>query len=345
MKILIIGGTNFIGPEVVHRLHTMGHEIAVFHRGKTVAELPIGVEEIKSDRTQLPEMKSELQRLSPDVVLDMFAYTEQDALTIMKSFKGIAQRVVAISSMDVYRAYNVLLGKESEIVPVPLTEDSPLRQQLYPFKDMPQRALNAPADYDKILVERVVMSDTDLPGTVIRLPMVYGPKDPLHRLFPYLKRMDENRPAILLPENFAQWRGCYGYVENVAHAIALAVTNPQATGRIYHVADLQVSEIERLSYFGKAAGWQGEVISVPKRYLPAGWNLPFNTKQDWLVDTTRIRQELGYSEVVSQAEALTQTINWERSNPLLEMPQWTGLELLDYVTEDEILSRLSYSQI
>lgn len=340
MKILVIGGTNFIGPSVVNRLHSIGHEVTVFHRGKTVAELPIAVKEIKGDRTQLPEMKSELQHLSPDVVLDMIPYTEQDALTIIKSFQGIAQRVVAISSMDVYHAYNVLLGKESGIVPVPLTEDSPLRQQLYPFKDMPQRALNAPADYDKILVERVVMSDADLPGTVIRLPMVYGAKDPLHRLFPYLKRMDENRPAILLPENFAQWRGCYGYVENVAQAIALAVTNPQATKRIYHVADLQVSEAERLKQVGKAAGWQGEIISVPKQYLPVDWNLPFNTNQDWFADTTRIRQELGYKEVVSQEEGLKQTIDWERSNPPQEMPQWTGLELLDYATEDEILTQI-----
>ncbi|MUL37231.1 NAD-dependent epimerase/dehydratase family protein [Gloeocapsopsis dulcis] len=340
MKILVIGGTNFIGPSVVHRLHAIGHEVTIFHRGKTLAELPLGVKEIKGDRAQLPEMKSELQCLSPDVVLDMILYTEQDALTTMKTFKGIAQRVVAISSIDVYRAYNVLLGKESGIVPVPLTEDSPLRQQLYPFENMPQRALNAPADYDKILVEQVVMSDVELPGTVIRLPMVYGPKDPLHRLFPYLKRMDENRLAILLPENFAQWRGCYGYVENVAQAIALALISPQATGRIYHVADLQFSEAERLSHVGKAAGWQGKIISVPKHYLPADWNLPFNTEQDWFADTTRIRQELGYSEVISQEEALRQTIDWERSNPPQEMPQWTGLELLDYPTEDEILTRL-----
>ncbi|PPS44136.1 NAD-dependent epimerase/dehydratase family protein [Chroococcidiopsis sp. TS-821] len=340
MKILIIGGTNFIGLSVVNRLHAIGHEVTIFHRGKTVAELPIAVKEIKGDRTQLPEMKSELQYLSPDVVLDMIAYTEQDALITMKAFKGIAQRVVAISSMDVYRAYNVLLGKESDIVPVPLTEDSPLRQQLYPFKDIPQRALNAPADYEKILVERVVMSDADLPGTIIRLPMVYGPKDPLHRLFPYLKRMDENRPAILLPENFAQWRGCYGYVENVAYAIALAVTNPQATGRIYHVADLPVSEAERLNRIGKAAGWQGKVISVPKQHLPANWNLPFNTEQAWFADTTRIRQELGYREVVTQEEALKQTIDWERTNSPPEMTQWTGWELFDYATEDEILTQL-----
>lgn len=339
MNILIIGGTNFIGVSVIRHLSEMGHDVTIFHRGKTVVELPPGVNEILGDRIHLPEMKSNFQRLSPQVVLDMFAYTEQDALTLMNTFKGIQARIVAISSMDVYRAYEVLLGKESDIVSVPLSEDSPLRQQLYPFREMTQRALNAPADYEKILVERVVM-DSDLPGTIVRLPMVYGARDPLHRLFPYLKRMDDNRPAILLPENVAKWRGAYGYVENIAYAIALAVTKEQATNRIYHVADLEVvSEAERLKRLGKVAGWQGKIVAVPKEYLPADWHLPFNTDQDWFVDTTRIHQELGYSEVVPHEEALRRTINWQRMHPPAEIPPWTGLELLDYATEDEILTK------
>lgn len=150
------------------------------------------------DRSKLADMKREFEHLAPQVVLDMIPYTEQDALTTMNTFKGITQRVVAISSMDVYRAYGVILGIESgPVEPVPLTENTPLRQQLYPFRDMTERPLNAPAEYEKIVVERVVMGETDLTGTILRLPMVYGPGDPLHRLFPYLQRMDDNRPAIV----------------------------------------------------------------------------------------------------------------------------------------------------
>ena len=340
MKILIIGGTNFIGPHVVHRLSAIGHEVTVFHRGKTTAELPQNVNCIKGDRRNLPEMKSEFERLSPQVVLDMIPYTEQDALTTMSTFKGIAQRVVAISSMDVYRAYGVILGREAVVVPVPLTEDSPLRQQLYPFREMPSRPLHAPVDYEKILVEQVIMADPDLPGTILRLPMVYGPNDPLHRLFPYLQRMDANRPAIVLEESIAQWRGPYGYVENVAGAIALAACDEQAMGRIYHVADSEVlSEAERIARVGQVAGWQGKVVTVPKEQLPAEWKLAVNTEQNWFVDTTRIRQELGYSEVVPPDEALRLTIDWQRSHPPDEMSQWGAPWLLDYATEDAILTK------
>ncbi len=49
MKILIIGGTNFIGPWVVRHLVTMGHDVTLFHRGKTKAELPEPVNHIYGD--------------------------------------------------------------------------------------------------------------------------------------------------------------------------------------------------------------------------------------------------------------------------------------------------------
>ncbi|MFQ4146457.1 NAD-dependent epimerase/dehydratase family protein [Chlorogloeopsis sp. ULAP02] len=340
MKILIVGGTNFIGPPVVSQLVQMGHEITVFHRRKTTAKLPSNVHEFLGDRSQLPNMKSELQQLSPDVVLDMVAYTEQDAQTLVNTFEGIAQRVVVISSMDVYRAYGVILGRESDIVPVPLTKDSPLRSSLYPFREMPNRPLDAPIDYEKILVERVVMGNSNLPGTIVRLPMVYGAKDPLHRLLPYLRRMDENRPVILVPEKIAKWRGSYGYVENVAYAIALAVTKESAADHIYHVADAEVlSETERIAKVKEVAGWQGKVVIVPQEHLPADWQLPLNPKQDWFVDATRIRQELGYNEIVPLDQALRQTIDWQRSHPPEQAQQFAAPWLLDYETEDKILSK------
>lgn len=338
MKILVIGGTNFIGPPVVRRLCGMGHEVTVFHRGKSIAELPSDVHHILGERTHLDKFKNKFEEISPQVVLDMFAYTEQDARTLMKTFKDIAQRVVAISSMDVYRAYGVILGRESELVPVPLTEDSPLRQQFYPFREMPNRPLDAPVDYEKILVERVVMLDPDLPGTILRLPMVYGPGDIRHRLFPYLQRIDDNRPAIVLEESIAEWRGSYGYVENVAYAIALAVCDEQAKGRIYHVADSEVlSEAERITRVGEVAKWQGKVISVSKEKLPTEWKLPVNTQQHWFVDSTRIRQELGYKEVVPPEEALQRTIDWERTHPPKEPEKLAEPWLLDYATENAIL--------
>lgn len=83
MKTLVIGRTNFIGLPVIRQLHAMGNEVTVFHRGRTPAELPKGIQHLLGDRSQLTQMKSEFERLSPQVVLDMFPYTEADAIALM----------------------------------------------------------------------------------------------------------------------------------------------------------------------------------------------------------------------------------------------------------------------
>ncbi|MBE9115598.1 NAD-dependent epimerase/dehydratase family protein [Lusitaniella coriacea LEGE 07157] len=343
MQILIVGGTKFIGPPVVRRLVAMGHDVTIFHRGKTKAELPDRVRQIVGDRAQLPEFRSEFEKIAPHVVLDTILYSNKDAQLTMDTFKGIAKRVVAISSMDVYRAYGIMLGLESgSIEPVPLTEASDLRSAFYPFKNFPVTPLEgASADYEKIFVEQVIMKDGALPGTIVRLPMIYGEGDPLNRFLPYLKRMDDNRPAIVLEEGIAQWRGPWGYVENVAAAIALAVTNDRAIGRIYHIAEPEnPSELERVSKIGEISGWDGKVIAISREKLPEGWNIPFNTAQHWSVDSSRIRQELGYHEVVPPDEAIQKTIDWTRSRASQEISPFAAPGLLDYATEDAILSQL-----
>src|SRR6185437_7963632 len=113
--------------------------------------------------------------------------------------------------------------------------------------------------YDKIPVEQAVMSRQDLPGTVLRLPFVYGPGDRLHRLFPVLKRVDDGRKTILLSEEMAAWRGPRGYVENVAASIAAASTDERAAGRIYNVAEQPCySEYEWTQLVARTAGFEGE---------------------------------------------------------------------------------------
>src|SRR5713226_10493321 len=108
MRILIIGGTRFMGPLVVRYLHAQGHDITLFHRGQTRVETLPEVQEMLGDRRPLAPHARDLQRLAPDVVLDMVPVIEQDAREIMNTFTGIARRVVAISSQDVYRAFKIV---------------------------------------------------------------------------------------------------------------------------------------------------------------------------------------------------------------------------------------------
>ena len=343
MRILVVGGTGFIGSFVVRQLRDMGHEVTVFHRGLTVADAP-GVNRIVGDRRSLAAFADDFKRLAPDVVLDMILGSEGQAQSLMSTVRGVASRVVVASSIDVYRAYGRVRGFEpGPPDPIPLAEDAPLRKNLRPHSREETRRMNAVSpwfdeDYEKILVERVVMGDPDLPCTVLRLPAVYGPGDPLHRLFPDLRRMDHNRPAILMQENVARWRWSRGYVENVAAAVSLAVNDKRAAGRIYNVAEADaLTSAEWVRAIGNAAGWGGEIVALPRDSMPDHLKNSFDMDQHWVVGTTRIRTELGYSETVPLGEGLLRTVGWERLNP----PDEVNLQMFDYIAEDEALARWS----
>jgi nucleoside-diphosphate-sugar epimerase len=337
MRILIIGGTGFSGPHTVRRLAAMGHTIVLFHRGQTEAQLPDGVEHILGDQKNMIRCTGELRSLAPEIVLHMIPVTKKDAQSVMRIFRGVARRVIAVSSQDVYRAYGRLIGIEAGPPdPVPLDEDAPLRSKLYPYREQVNNPNHPFYHYDKIPVERVIMGDPELPGTILRFPMVYGPRDRQHRLFNYLRRMDDGRPAILLSENMAHWRWTRGYVENVAAATALAVTDDRASGQIYNVGELDaLREAEWIRAIGKAAGWDGDIIPVPRALLPKNLAPGINTEQDLVTDATRIQEELGYAEPVLRDEALRRTVIWDRAHP----PKEIDSETFDYATEDEVLAK------
>lgn len=338
MRILIIGGTSFIGPRVVRRLVEQGHDVTVFHRGQTQSDLPAEVKQILGDHHQLSNFSSDFKRLAPDVVLDMILSTEEDARSLMQTFKGIARRIVAPSSMDVYRAYGRLLGlEEGAPDPIPYKEEGPLREALYPYRSRAKDSNDRAYSYEKILAERVVMGDAELPGTILRLPAVYGPGDKQHRLFEYLKPMDDGRPFILLEESRARWLWSRGFVENVADAIALAVTMERASGRIYNVGEEPVlNESDWVRSIARAAGWRGEILILEKSAMPEHLadNHPY--EHHLVADTTRIRAELGYKERVGREEGLKLTIAWERENPPAEIDP----KQFDYPAEDAALEKL-----
>lgn len=343
MNVLIIGGTRFIGPHVVrHLVGDGGHRVTIFHRGQTEAEdLPHGVRQVYGDRRDLPAFLDEFRELKPQVVLDMIAYNEEDALTVVRTFKGLAERVVALSSADVYRAYGYLLRLQTGPPDrIPLNEDAPLRDVLYPYRAKAAGTNDRLFSYEKILVERAFMSDPELPSTILRLPAVYGPGDFQHRFFEFVKRMDDGRPFILFEKGRDQWLWTRGYVESVAAAIALAVTDGRAQGRIYNVGEQDaLSEAEWCRAIGQVIGWKGEVIVVPGDMMPAGMFGDFALEHHLVVDTSRIREELGYSEQVSRADALKLTVEWEGAHP----PEEIDPQQFDYRAEDTVLEKLTRS--
>ncbi len=348
MRVLIVGGTGFIGCHVARTLDRAGCEVVVLHRGPHDGDLPGSVRHVRDESAAIPVTRfpDAALRPAPDVVVHMIPIGGADAGAAVSAFRGIARRIVAISSGDVYRAYGQLIGKERSESPEWLSgspflaEDAPLRTSLYPYGREVQGPWGPMRDYEKILVERAVLREPDLPGTVLRLPKVYGPGDPRPALLPYLKRMNDHRPAIVLGYAQARWRWTHGYVEDVAAAIALAALDERAAGRVYNVGELPTPTLAaRVVALGRAGGWKGRLVTLPDDRLPAHLRSPYGSEPDIVYDTARIRTELGYQEVVTQEEALARTVAWERANA----ERWMDPAAFDYSAEDALLVRDSDS--
>lgn len=338
MRILIIGGTGFIGKFVAQQLLAKSHKIAIFHRGKTNTNLPKNVSYILGDRRNLTNYHSAFKQFSPQIVIDIIAYTEQEARDLVQAFRHVAERLVVVSCMDVYCAYEYFRGLEIDTPgQKQADENAPLREHLFPYRNLAKNPSDFLYNYEKTLVEKVVRNASDIPVTILRLSFVYGPGDNQNRLFDYLKRMDDHRPAILLDKEKAGWRCSRGYVENVAATIVLAAINEKATSRIYNVADTQAySELEWIKMIGSVAGWQGKVVTVPQNLLPEHLVEHYDWRHHLEADTRRIRKELRYFERINTQEALARTIAWQHANP----PKTFDKRRFDYAAEDIVLNNV-----
>lgn len=336
MRIVVIGGTRFIGLAAVKRLLALGHQVAVFNRGQTPVDLPEGVQHIQGDRADIAQFRDQFAAFAPDVAYHNVIVTEADAHNFVEAFTGIAKRIVMVSSLDVYRPYSYLYKRETHVpIDYPMTEDAPLREAWYPYRGLIAQDESHPLwMYDKIPAERVVLSAPGLPGTVLRLPMVYGENDAQRRLTPHLKPMIDGRPAIVMGESESRWRSTYGYVENVAACIAAACTDDRAAGQVYNVGEITPTLLQVATLVKEALGWSGEFVIVPDDELPEALRSEYDLTAHLAASDARIRNELGVELPVTTEEGIRRTVTWEREHL---NPEVNYAETLNYAAQDEVL--------
>jgi nucleoside-diphosphate-sugar epimerase len=243
--------------------------------------------------------------------------TEMDAEYLVRAFRGIASRAVVISSGDVYRAYGCLMRLESGPPDgVPLPESAPLRKSRYPYRKIAPSLDHWMTQYDKVLVEQVLVHQTDLPTCILRFPAVLGPKD-YRRFQRWLQPMLRGDLELRIQDGWAGWRWTHGFAEDVAEAVVAAVINSASAARIYNVGEFHApTMVERLIEFAGVAGWRGNIIEVPASELPETDRMLYDFSHHIVYDTARIRAELGYKEVIPHEFALARTLEYERNGVL-----------------------------
>jgi nucleoside-diphosphate-sugar epimerase len=303
MKVLVIGGTVFIGRAVVNELAEAGHDVCVVHRGTHEPDDLAPVAHIHVDRAELASKRADIDEFDPEVVWDNFAMFRVHADGVLDAL-GRERRYVVTSSMDVYRAYGGLhSGKTTD--PVPVDETSPVRPERYPYRGQ----FPGMDDYEKLDVEEVYLA---VGATVLRLPMVYGPHDGQRREEFVLRRVRAGRKRI--PIGSGTWLGTKGFVGDVARGVRLAIESG-VRGETFNLGESRTYPVGLWAQMIlDAAGSDAELVRVPDDKLPDDLGLSGAVPQHLLVDSSKARRALGWSDTEPR-EALAASVSWHLANP------------------------------
>ncbi len=311
MRFVMLGGTFFIGPAIVEELLGAGHDVTVITRGlHRGAELPETAARV-CDRHDEAGLARALGELGPDVIVDTCAY-DRRAAEILARVKPRRARTVVLSSIDVYRAFGAIrAGAASD--PVPLDEDSPVREQRYLYRgagDAAALAAGLPGvdveTYEKLDVEEVARAAG---ATILRLPLVYGPRDPLRREEPILRRLRAGR--VRIPVGAANLVWTRGYVRDVARAVRLAGERLEG-GELLNVGERRSPTMAQWAEaIARATGARVELVRVPDLRLPPDLRLFGTFAQHLIVDSSRARQLLGWRWKETEPEQATaESVRW-----------------------------------
>lgn len=308
MRVIVFGGTRFVGLSLVEQLVERGHSVAVVHRGRHEPERLRGVEHIHVERSALGEGRQELLRFGPDAAVDMAAMTAADARAVADVLDDSIP-LVAASSADVYRACaSVYEGRVTDAVP--LAEDAALREGPPPDRDVVPPGWDYDAgSYEKLDVERIYL---DRGATVCRLPVVYGEGDYKRREEFVLRRVRAGRERIPVGPGSFLWSR--GHAPEVARGIRLALESGVG-GEVFNLAEPVCAPVRLwVEQILAAAGHAVELVRVPDERLPDDLLLTSEIPQPWIVDSTKARERLGWVHAPWR-ECVERSVRWHLEHP------------------------------
>ncbi len=173
MRILVLGGTSFVGRAIVEDALSTGAEVTLFGRGKTGTDLFPGLTRLTGDRDTGDYAALDTGRW--DAVVDSSGYVPRHVGQAMDALGDRAGRYLFVSSHAVYQQTGVGPGS---------TEDTPRRP---PVRDTEELREDTYGPL-KVACEDDVTARYGARATIVRLGKVAGPHDPQEGLTYYARR-------------------------------------------------------------------------------------------------------------------------------------------------------------
>jgi nucleoside-diphosphate-sugar epimerase len=323
-RALLIGGTGPTGPPIANGLAERGYDVTILHSGNH--EVP----EVQHHRHLHGDVFSEdgLRAALGGETFDVAIASYGRLRAIADVLVGRTGRILSIGGVPVYRGFFDPAVHQPPGLPVPTREDADLATEADDGKSY------------RIGRTEQLLFETHPTATHFRYPYVYGPRQLAPREWCIVRRILDSRPFLILPDDGLSLI-TFGYVDNLAHALLLAIDQPEASmGEVFNCGDderltiRQVAEIitDELQHDWELLSMPGE-LAVPARPLMMSYRTTHR-----VMDTTKLRTRLGYRDVVPARQAVRLAARWLVANsPARGGYEETALQdPFDYHAEDTL---------
>jgi 2'-hydroxyisoflavone reductase len=251
MKVLVIGGTLFIGRQLVKELCAAGHDVAVMHR-KPAHGLPRRVENLMADRNDAASVQQALDERRFDVVYDNVYDWERGttAAQVQATVRACGDRVSRYIFMSSVAAYGDGLNHY---------EGDALAPDNHP----------EPYVRNKAMTERMLFrlhQRHGLPVVTFRPPFIYGPGNPIYREAFFWDRMRLARPILIPGDGHRLMQ--FVYVKDLVRAMIRAMEVPNAAGEAFNIGDSRpLTQAEVVQSLAAAARKPSHMARIPREAI------------------------------------------------------------------------------
>jgi nucleoside-diphosphate-sugar epimerase len=259
MKVLVIGGTLFIGRGLVAELLKAGHDVTILHR-KPGHDFGRRVHELVADHNDPEALRAAISGKRFEIVFDN-VYDWQRGTTAAqveataRACDDTLKRYVFMSSVA---AYGDGLNHHEGDALAPDSHPDPYVRN----KAMSERALFR------------MYQRSGFPVVTLRPPFIYGPGNPFYREAFFWDRMRDHRPVILPGDGHRLMQ--FVYIKDLIGACLKAAETPGTAGHAFNVANCRpVTQEELLRLLAEACGKKATIVHVPRRLIQEMGGSPF----------------------------------------------------------------------
>jgi len=292
VRVLVIGGTRFMGYQLAWRLIAAGHEVTLLNRGTHADPFGGRVSRLRADRTSR-EFSTVLSGRSFDAAVDFAAFQRADAEGVVQALDGRAGHYILVSTGQVYL--------------VRLDPPAPAREEDYdgPLMAEPPPGHRDRGDWEYGMGKRGcedVLADAwasrRFPSTRLRIPIVNGERDHTRRLESYVWRILDGGPMLLPDGGRSRLRQVYSGA--VVSTLLRVLGDPATFGQAYNVCQDETPTLaELIVLIADLLGAPARMVEAPVAEMEgAGLDpiaaSPFSTRWRSFLDPGRAQRELGF---------------------------------------------------